>query len=76
MFLGLAEEVSDTKDELDEEDKAALTCAYAQIEEIQRRIEAKRLAHILPCARVAKVQFSSVRRPFLLNQNQNQLPQG
>ena len=47
MFLGLAEEVSDTKDELDEEDKAALTCAYARIEEIQRRIEAKRLAHIL-----------------------------
>ena len=28
------------------------------------------------CGRVAKVQFSSVQRPFLLNQNQNQLPQG
>ena len=51
MFLGLAEEVSDTKDELDEEDKAALTCAFARIEEIQCRIEAKRLVHILPCAR-------------------------
>ena len=50
MFLGLAKEVSDTKDELDEEDRATLTCTYAQIEEIQRRIEAKRLAHILPRA--------------------------
>ena len=29
MFLGLAEEVSNAKDELDEEDKAMLTHAYA-----------------------------------------------
>ena len=50
MFLGLAEEVSDTEDELDEEDKAALTCAYAWIEEIQHMIEVKRLACILLCA--------------------------
>ena len=50
MFLGLAEEVSDTEEELDEEDKAALTCAYARIEEIQRIIEAKRLARVSPCA--------------------------
>ena len=48
MFLGLANKVSDTEDELDEEDKAALTCAYAQIEEIQRMIEAKRLVCIAP----------------------------
>ena len=48
MFLGLAEEVRDTNDELDEEDKAALTCAYARIEEVQRMIEVKRLACTLP----------------------------
>ena len=49
MFLGLAEKVSDTEDELDEEDKAALTCTYARIEEVQHMIEVKRLAHTLPC---------------------------
>ena len=48
MFLRLANKVSDTEDELDEEDKAALTCAYAWIEEIQHMIEAKRLARIAP----------------------------
>ena len=48
MFLGLAEEVSDTEDELDEEDRAALAHAYAQIEEVQHMIEVKRLAHVLP----------------------------
>ena len=50
MFLELAEEVSHSKDELDEEDRAALAHAYAQIEEVQRMIEVKRLAHTLPCA--------------------------
>ena len=48
MFLGLAEEVSDTEDELDEEGKAALTCAYAWIEEVQHMIEVKKLARTLP----------------------------
>ena len=50
MFLGLAEEVSHSEDELDEEDRAALAHAYAQIEEVQRMIEVKRLVRILPCA--------------------------
>ena len=50
MFLGLAEEVSDTEDELDKENKASLAHTYAQTEEVQHTIEAKRLAHTLPCA--------------------------
>ena len=50
MFLGLVEEVSNTEDELDEEDRAALAHAYAQIEEVQRMIEVKRLARVLPRA--------------------------
>ena len=47
MFLGLAEEVSHSEDELNEEDRAALVHAYAQIEEVQHMIEVKRLARIL-----------------------------
>ena len=50
MFLGLAEEVSHSEDELDEEDRAALVHAYAQIEEVQCMIEVKRLACVLPRA--------------------------
>ena len=50
MFLGLAEEVSHSEDELNEEDRAALVHAYAQIEEVQRMIEVKRLARVLPRA--------------------------
>ena len=52
MFLGLAEEVSNSEDELDEEDKAALAHAYAQIEEVQRmnRGSEEIGAHLATCA--------------------------